>query len=152
MFAARPRIAKPGRSILAGVLIALGSLGGGCHSNEYAGANELIAHHFDRLANEDYSSALAEYAPAFFARNPRAAWETKLRNMRQNLGELQSYRVSSATVRREASGEAAGTYVAVGCQSRYPRFRVQEELIYFKPRGHADFQIVQHRLASVKEL
>ncbi len=140
------------KSSLVGIALAGCVIFNGCTSNEYDGGKELVARHFDRMANEDFTSALDEYAPAFFKKISRDEWETKLRNMIQNMGELQSYKVGSASIRRESSGPASGTYVSVGCQTKYKRFRVQEELIYFKKRPDDEFQILKHRVTSVKEL
>lgn len=138
--------------IFTGLMLASCLVWSGCGSNEYQGAEELVAHHFDRLANEDYSHALDEYAPAFFKKISREDWEIKLRNMALNMGELLSYKVGSASIRKESGGTGAGIYVSVGCQTKYKRFRVQEELIYFKKRPDDDFQILKHRVTSVKEL
>ena len=111
-----------------------------------------MAHHFDRIANEDYSRALDEYAPEFFQKTPRKEWETKLRTMTVNLGELQSYKIGVATIRKETSGKLAGSYVSVQCRATYKKFKTEEELVYFKRLGSDEFEILKHRLTSAKPL
>jgi hypothetical protein len=127
-----------------GLLLSLLLLLSGCgFSSSQEAAAEVMGQYFAAIEAQDYPSAMAFYAEAFFKDSSREAWEAQLRHYNRQLGDLQSFEAISWNVKKHA-GANAGTFVRVVYRTRYSRHPAVEQFILKKT--DADFRIIAHRL------
>ena len=127
-----------------GLLLALLLLLSGCGFNDSRdAAAEVMTHYFTAIKGQDYPSALALYADAFFGETSRQEWEAQLRHYNRQLGDLESYEAVSWNIQKHA-GSNVGTFVRVIYRTRYSRHPAVEQFILTKVQDA--YRIVAHRI------
>ena len=129
-----------------GLLLTMLLLLSGCgFSDSRKAAAEVMEQYFTALKGQDFPSALACYADAFFEDTSRQEWEAQLRHYNRQLGDLESYEAVSWNIQKHA-GSNVGTFVRVIYRTRYSRHPAVEQFILTKVQE--DYRIVAHRIQA----
>jgi hypothetical protein len=120
----------------------------GCgDQGEKQAAEQVLAHHFEALAHEDYDAALADYDDMFFEDVTRSEWRNTLRMVDDKLGTLQRYELGGQALDSKTSA-GPGTYLKFRCNAAYSKHAAKETFYLFRRMGAAKFKILAHEIDS----
>jgi hypothetical protein len=111
-------------------------------------AEKVLARHFQALATNGYTAALADYGSDFFTKTPKEQWAKALKGVNTKLGAYQSHTITSWNVFKKAGTDGSGTTVSIQCDVTYSKYSATESFKLFQGVGDADFKIVSHKINS----
>ena len=138
----RIRTARAGLAVL--ILVVSGSLIR-CGGPALSEPEQMIEKYFEAVESQQLDDLLPLYSAHFFEKTSREDWKLALVNVRQSLGELQSYRVQKPLQPREdgQDGRYRATLVYV---VQYSKYKAEETItVYQEPSGGA-LSILEHNI------
>lgn len=144
------RVRGPGGLPPWAALVALAVLAAGCGGPPPTEPEALIERYFEAVREERYDDVVALYMPHFFEKTSREDWRQALVNVRQSLGELQSYRLQRPLQARtegpDGSYRATLVYIV-----QYSRYKAEETITVFKAPLNGPLGILEHNIRYLEE-
>lgn len=129
------------------VLVAL-LLAGCAAEDRHAQARTVAEGYLQAVKAKDMDRAIAFFAPRYLeTRNPKVL-KQDIRIITARLGDLQSYRLTSARWRTDFIPPESGTFVTLEYEVRYAKHPAQERFTVQKPFGRGEYKIVGHSMVS----